>query len=241
MTIDWDSLYRREYVSVPDCWKECGGYCCNNFLAGELSLPESDKVVVPFLPGEYAHHVAAGGFPQPGMTVTQHYVLPDGQPWDVHFLRCSAKGKCNANFVKPLVCRIYPYFPVVDLDGGIVDFEYCSLIDLFHPEVSVHPCYIVREEGHAVQERLRVVLAEALVYPEIVFAFAMFKRITDALRRALPGTFDAKAEPGERRKFLRAFQWQIYSRKPWITPEFRKEVSILHAAMVKRHGRLLLS
>ena len=72
----------------------------------------------------------------------------------------------------------------------------------------------------------------------VVFAFALARLITAALRRSLPGTFDPSAPAEERRAFLRAFEWRVFSRKPWATPEFKEEVARLHAAMTRRHGRL---
>lgn len=236
--IDWQALYSRDYILVPDCWQGCGGYCCGNFLAGDTSLPGGNEVVVPFLPGEYAHHLALGGIAQSTRVVSQDYVLPDGSPFTAHFLRCSARGRCEPHGARPLVCRIYPYFPLVDIDGAIEGFEYGSLMDLFFPGPATHPCTLVRESGEEIKARLSRELAPALAHPELVFAFALARLITAALRRSLPGTFDPSAPAEERRAFLRAFEWRVFSRKPWATPEFKEEVARLHAAMTRRHGRL---
>ncbi|QAZ69659.1 hypothetical protein [Solidesulfovibrio carbinolicus] len=241
MSVNWAAIAEARHVAVKDCWTTCDGYCCKNFLAGELSLPDADKVIVPYLPGEFAYQQTLGGLPESVRAVRQTYVLPDGRPWNVDFLHCTAKGRCDGLFYKPLVCRIYPYFPLVDLDGSIRGFEYCSLMDLFHAGPDAHPCTLARELGQAVQDGLRRSLAPALCFSEIIFAFAMFERIVTALRRAVPGVLDGEPGSEGRGRFLRAYQWQVFSRKPWATPAFAEETAALYAAMTRRHGPLDLT
>jgi hypothetical protein len=83
------------------------------------------------------------------------YTLSDGTKWHQHFLFCSCQGLCSPHQARPLICRIYPYFPIVNMDGELVDFEFSSLMDLCYtfPERD-HPCTLVRERAAAVKQSL---------------------------------------------------------------------------------------
>ncbi|WP_353118355.1 hypothetical protein [Nitratidesulfovibrio sp.] len=235
--LPWSDFYATPFVEAPDCWKTCGGYCCANFT----QLNSGGSVVVPFLAQEYGHYAALAG-PEGTAQVSHHaFTLPDGSPLTVHLLRCKRQGLCTPWAARPLICRIYPYLPVVDLHGTVTDFDACSLADAFyrHPAAS-HRCTLVREQADAIRPALKDALRDMLAYPEMIFSFLLLHLVLKHLRMALPQHVDTLSDD-EFPAFRTRFNSLLFTQRPWRTPAFADDVAAMYAACVALHGPLDLS
>jgi hypothetical protein len=146
------------------------------------------------------------------------YTLPDGTEWKQHFLFCSCEGQCAPHTSRPLICRIYPYFPTVDVDGNVTGFEFSALMDLCYEDPAKdHPCTLVRERDEDVRQALAKAMTFLKQRPDLIFAFMVLRRLADTFRDAMGMTLDTAGDSGQ---FFKKFEWLVFSRKAWRKKEF---------------------
>ena len=126
---------------------------------------------------------------------------------------------------RPLICRIYPYFPVVDSKGNIEGFEYAALMDLFYrkPDEN-HKCTLVREQSVRIKNELSASLQPLLKDPEIVFLFRTLKLLVDRLKKKMDGFIDELSDE-DKKRFIAKYEWMILTGKPWQDASFSAEVT----------------
>lgn len=223
--IDWDSVYRSEFVNAPECWKTCDGYCCKNFYGEHFNILDKQGVSLPLLESEYEHYKRIGGIQnieQPAKKRT--FDLANGKSFSIYLLSCKCSGLCNPHGHRPLICRIYPYFPVVSAEGTILDFEYAALMDLFYRDPdNNHKCTLVREQSRRIKQELSVNLQPFLNNPELVFVLRCLKLLVDRLKEKMNGFIDDLSEE-QKKRFIAKYEFMILSGKPWKDKEFSEKI-----------------
>ena len=133
----WERIHGISFLSVPDCWKRCGGgFCCNNTheLVSFRAIPEGQQSF-PVLEDEYAY-LKSNGFLAPEMLANARRMslaLDNGRTASVRMVTCRQKGHCVIPDKRPLICKIYPFIPIPGIDGTISGFELGSVFDeMFH-------------------------------------------------------------------------------------------------------------
>jgi len=221
----WFYVYSEEFFNAPDCWKTCDSYCCTNFHGEYFKMMDKKGVVLPFLHDEYEHFKSIGGIKNiTSKPKERNFALPDGKSFSMYFLTCHCQGLCDPHLARPLVCRIYPYFPVVNFKGDLLDFNYVALMDIFYKNESSHPCTLVRENSSDIKNQLRKSLQPILKYPKIVFAFMATKLIIDYFRKDM-GLYLDEIPKDEFESFFRKYEWSVLSGKPWNNNEFKDDIS----------------
>lgn len=227
--VDWSEIYNTEFVNAPECWKTCGGYCCKNFYGEHFKILDKSGVSLPLLEKEYLHYQSIGGISNittPAKKRTFH--LPNGKSFSIYLLSCNCGGLCNPHGHRPLICRIYPYFPIVDQFGTILGFEFSALMDLFYREPkTTHKCTLVREEETRIQNDLRSSLKPLLRDPEVVFIFRVLKLLVDRLKAKMGGYMDNLSED-ELKRFISKYEWLVLSGKPWKDSAFSDEIVVIY-------------
>lgn len=225
----WQEVYNTEYVKAPECWKTCGGYCCKNFYGEHFNILDKSGVSLPLLEKEYEYYQSIGGIKnitEPAKKRT--FKLSNGKSFSIYLLSCNCGGVCEPHGHRPLICRIYPYFPVVDASGTVLDFEYAALMDLFYRDPdSDHKCTLVREQSKRIKQELSISLKPLLRDPEVVFVFRCLKELVDRLKLKMNGHINTLDE-AQLKKFIAKYEWMILSGKPWKDAAFSQRIDTIY-------------
>lgn len=236
--INWKELYDENFFSMGSCWTTCNSHCCKfNLYDGH----KSKGVVLPLFPGEHQYFESIGGI----INITDKakkrtYHLHDDISFATHFLTCNCMGLCNPNEHRPLICRFYPYMPLVTVEGEIRGYDYIALSDLFYSNATAaHPCTLVRTEPDSVQKQLNESLPKLLKYPQFVFSFMVAELLANSLRKAMEGTVDDLSNE-EKKSFYKKFELMVFTGKPWRSAEFKESVVDVYNQVEKQYGKFEL-
>lgn len=234
---DWSVIYQTEFVNAPECWKTCGGYCCKNFYGEHLNILDKEGVSLPLTESEYKYYESIGGISnitQPAKKRT--FKLNNGKSFSIYLLSCHCGGLCNPHGHRPLICRIYPYFPIVDAAGNVEGFEYAALMDLFYRDPdNNHKCTLVREQSERIKRELAVSLKPLLNDPEIVFIFICLKLLVSRLKNKM-GVFIDDLSEQDKKRFIAKYEWMILTGKPWKDSSFSQEITDAYDAVCAAFG-----
>lgn len=199
--VDWATLHGHPLVAVADCWRRCNGLCCSNAhpdLQFRLLPPGGSGTVVAYLEDEYqwmkaAGHVICG---EENGTEIQPFRFEFGGPCPLVFRHapCRHLGRCPGACVKPLLCRSYPYIPVIGLEGTVEDLVPASIIDAaFRVKEGRAFCPLEDDPGpNPIHAALAAdpLLAKALAHPRLILytqAAGAFARSFSTRMRAFEG------------------------------------------------------
>jgi hypothetical protein len=157
--IDWKSIYSLDGIFEAGCWESgCASHCCNFERVGRNFKIIKKINEVPLFPGEYLY-LRRNGKLQPGSTVkTIRFSLKNGVVIPIILNWCPHDGRCPEHDYRPVMCRIYPYFPVVDRDGKVKALERSIPYDLFWEELGeTMPCAIQTLSLVSINSLLKIV------------------------------------------------------------------------------------
>lgn len=237
--VNWSDVYNSEFVNAPECWKSCDGYCCKNFYGEHFNILDKNGVALPLLETEYEYYKSIGGIEnitEPAKKRT--FTLSNGKSFSIYILSCSCGGLCNPHNARPLICRIYPYFPLVDAYGMVEGFEYSALMDLFYRDPDKnHKCTLVREQAKKVKDELTVNLQPLLSDPEVVFIFMCLKELVSRLKNKMSGFIDNLDDEGKKR-FIAKYEWMILTGKPWSDKAFSARIDAIYEEVKQANGNV---
>jgi len=236
--INWSELYNDDFFNTGTCWTTCDSYCCK---FNHIDSKGTKGVSLPLFPGEHLHFQEIGGIRNIEDPLKERkYTLPDGKSFSTYFLTCKCVGLCTPNEQRPLICRFYPYLPVVNAAGEIEGFDYSALTDVFYDNPNLnHPCTLVREQSDQVQNELRKSLGKVLQYPQFVFTFMTANLLIRYLRDALDTQVD-DMEEAEKKAFFKKYQWAVFTGQPWRNPGFNQDVQEAYDAVKAHFGEFEL-
>lgn len=171
--IDWDKIHSLNWVSEPDCWKKCGdGFCCSNNRPefGFRFLPQGHNTII-YLKEEYEWLLSQGN--AEGVEVKPLNLIIDGVTViELYQADCRYLGLCKGHIERPLLCKIYPYLPVID-GGRVIDLLPASLFDITAEAVDLSiPCAIRDDKAKKMAEWNRSIeILEVLNQPKLIFYF----------------------------------------------------------------------
>lgn len=170
----FDNLKTLKVVEFDGCYKSCGGHCCNAL--------NNDENILPMLETEFLAIQKSCKIDKSSYFYKQ-FKLQCGKRFRVYFLRCNKKGICN---IKPLICKIYPYFPLVSVSGDLVGVREVSFYDLFYKDEKNHPCTLVKLYKNEILKSYQKSVKTLTKEPLMIFSFMALEILTDYLR----GYFD---------------------------------------------------
>ena len=230
---DWEQIYALPFPTVAKCWEQCGGYCCGNFHG----TGGRGEVIIPLFPGENTFHAAAQ-LQGPVRYIPRTFMLPDDTPLHVPFLHCACKGQCQPHRLRPLICRLYPYFPVCDEQGTLIGVEACSLADIFSLETSgIQKCPVFVDDILDRQNPFSQSVRALLQNPQNIFFVMTVNLLCQHLRRALRLCTNDTMQDVEKHK---KFSMMLFSLSPWKTRAFADDFQALYAVLKYRYGAACL-
>ena len=61
----------------------------------------------------------------------------------IYYKHCNDDANCNIKFSRSLYCKLYPFIPVFDIDGNLLDLKYISVYDVTYDIIGQKsPCYV---------------------------------------------------------------------------------------------------
>lgn len=246
--VDWPTIHGRSLIAVQDCWQRCGGFCCSNQHPDFQFrlLPSGGKgTIVAYMEDEYAWmkangHVVCGE--ETGKEI-QPMLFDFGGPKPLAFLHapCHHLGRCAGVCVKPLLCRSYPFIPVIGLDGGIEDLVPASIVDAtFRLKEGRALCPLEDDPGPSLIYRALdddPVLAAALRHPLIVLHTQAIGAFARSYRERLLAWEGFAALSGT--AFWQAWELAYLRRQLVDRDQVAAHVLQVHETLVARHGNYL--
>ncbi|EGB13411.1 hypothetical protein DND132_0193 [Pseudodesulfovibrio mercurii] len=127
----WAELHAQSFVATPQCWLSCrGGSCCNMNLVDDIAfnmLPTSGTTLI-FMGDEYDYFKSRiEDMDLPAKEMRMDF----GEDEDLRIVtaHCGLNGSCSESFPKPLLCKMYPFVPIVGLDGSLEGILSGSIYD----------------------------------------------------------------------------------------------------------------
>lgn len=132
--IDFDALYGIDLVYRPGCWQLCGDAHCCSFARVKSSfrfLYRTPGQELPLLPGEYDWLKARSLHLQFGDH--QHRALPyrfGDRTMTIESVLSRRPGCACDHATRTTVCRLYPFLPVLDVDGRFTGVQRLGMFDM---------------------------------------------------------------------------------------------------------------
>ncbi|EGK8007577.1 hypothetical protein IO395_001488 [Campylobacter lari] len=178
----FDTLQDKEFIFAPQCYKTCNGGCCHNIHAQYFKFNKSSAVILPMLEVEYLSLKQAGNtYLENGKVNT--LTLKNGKKINIYFAKCDLKGLCNPHSLRPLICKLYPYYPQVDYDGNFLGVKPCALFDIFYKDAQKHYCTITHKKSDdflkEFEQNTQVLRRE----PIMIFVFKALEVVEETLKQ----------------------------------------------------------
>lgn len=236
--INWEEIYSKEFAFFDECYKTCDGYCCKNFHQSFKILPKN-IVTLPLLKSEFEHYQKIGGISnliKPPKI--QKYTLKNGKCLEIVYLSCDCNGLCSPHKNRPLICKIYPYFPIFDNLGKLEGFEYSSIYDLFYKPEN-HPCTLVSKNKLELEEQLIKSVQILGDFVLLIFIFKVLKILANSLREYIKIDDLSLLDESEKQKFFTKFEWAILSAKAWKKEKVRDDIQNAYDELALIYGDFL--
>lgn len=176
--IDWRHIHGlATYVETGDCWRQCGSYCCKtNHDEFTFRFIRPGQVLLPLCPAEYKHLKGQGWLPDDAPQAVSRLAveLEPGRSAAVYMVRCDRGGLCDHPDYRPLICKIYPYYPLPTPEGDIEDLVLGSVFDVARWARDGHlACPALRNENEAVREKAAENFRRLFQHPHLIFYFRL--------------------------------------------------------------------
>ncbi|MEO5336045.1 MAG: hypothetical protein H7841_03980 [Magnetospirillum sp. WYHS-4] len=246
--VDWHTIHSRPLISVPDCWKGCGGFCCSNShpdFRFRLLPNGGQGTIVVYLDDEYAWLKANGhricGEDEGKEIQPMIFDFGGPRPIMLRHVPCRHLGRCNELFTKPLLCRTYPFVPVIGVDGAIEEVVPAAILDAtFELKEGLSLCPLNDAPGPTlIREALAGddALAQALRHPLIVLHTQGIKAFWDSYREKLLAWDGFGNLSGQ--AFWQAWELAYLGRRLVDRDKVAAHLRHVHGALVARHGDYL--
>ncbi len=234
---DWARVYDLDLVYQADCWKLCGDAHCCSFTRHKTRfkiLGKKPFQELPLLPGEHEFMRSQGWLAQ-----FQDYehkrvevALDDRRAIHVESIVSYRAGCACDHATRPTICRLYPLFPVLDLEGRVTGIE---------------PFFGVYEELEQLEQIARACELRSLPFDQLGIFFELISRLAvspvhlfylHAYRLAKRHAFDRLRDKlaAEPQSAFGLFEWQTLRERVFDKKGIRAELASLADAFEARYG-----
>ncbi len=248
--VDWETIHSRPLISVPDCWRGCGGgFCCSGDhpdFQFRLLPAQGKGTVVVYLEDEYRWFKERGETicgEEDGREIARFaFDFGGPAPLVIRHAPCGYHGRCGGKVAKPLLCRIYPFIPVLNGDGEAEETLPASIIDAtFRLKTGEAPCPLHVDPGdRLLREALagEPELAKALAHPLIALYTQAARAFLDSYRERLQAWTSFRELSGP--AFWQAWELAYLGGRLADGGAVAARVRAAHDALAARHGAFLV-
>ncbi len=240
----FETIYATNLVYQPDCWQLCGdAHCCSfaRYKSQMAMLGKQTRQELPLFPGEYDFLARSGRLAAYGNAERRvvRFPLSAGvMPIDLLVAR---DGPCACpHESRTTVCRLYPLFPIFDLDGRLtaVDTNFGSFEEIESIDGAPRACRLTSMPFGQIDKLLSITGALGSC-PAAVF-YAMAYRI--AKRHAADNLRRARGVAPPHVTTLRLFESLFLLNRLFDAAALRTELDALaHAFRERYRDRFILS
>lgn len=132
--IPFDKIYDTDLVFVEGCWKLCGDAHCCSFSRHKAKfkfLYKTPGQELPLLPGEY-EFLSQNGYLQQFQDHEHrviNYAFGEGRTLKIETIISRRPGCACDHGTRPTICRLYPSFPIFDVDGRLTGLDRVGIYD----------------------------------------------------------------------------------------------------------------
>lgn len=176
---------------------------------------------------------------QPGMESSYRAIsvdLDNGQSAEVYMATCKEAGQCFYPETKPLICKIYPFIPIPDDVGNVVDFEVGSVFDIMFRHGGVpSPCTVLESDNQLVKETVVDQLKDIFSLPYFIFYFQAFHKIAGLFREGLSTLYPPPVEMSSV-EFFKAFEMAYMTGKLIDKGQLKTTLKEIYVRLEKKYG-----
>ena len=236
----FQAIYSTDLVYAPDCWKLCGdAHCCNfgRYKTQMHVLGKSHNQELPLLPGEMDFIRARGWAPRFGSF--EHRVIDfplAAGTMKLEFL-VGGTGSCLCpHDARTTVCRLYPLWPVFDLNGRTIDIDknFGIFDEIEQIDSLERACKITAVPLAELSKFLAIATAIASNPTQMFYVMAFHRAKAHAVRQLRAAR--ATLKPGQTVSTLRMFEGLFALKRLINQDELRRELDELAAQMKLRYG-----
>ena len=192
-SVCWATIHRQPFVVEDRCWTFCnGGFCCSNHHPQfQFQLIPTRGTTIIYLDAEYEWLARHGAVPGPGRGDAVPNVLSfdfgGPRPLAIVQMPCRLLGKCQGAIDKPLLCRLYPMLPVLDVDGHLEAVYPASIFDLtMEVRGLVSPCTVLdKREIYRARWQASDTWLDCLRHPYLIFHLQAAKHFAEVYSERL--------------------------------------------------------
>ncbi|AJC86778.1 hypothetical protein [Campylobacter sp. RM16704] len=238
--IFFKNLHNIEFVFFKNCYTTCNGYCCKNFHSTNFNFLNQEEVIIPLLESEFQ---ALNSIQKKSFLNFKEkiFTLQNGKKIKIYFLKCSSKGLCFPHYCRPLLCKIYPYFPIVDFEGNFLGVRECAFLDLFYKNDTNHPCTLINQHKQQLIEEFEKSTTILRQEPIMIFVFMVLKCLDEALVLHFSKKFQNKIyldklNLEEKKLFFKIYEHNALTFEAWKTQEFSNKVVHIYNKLEQKYG-----
>lgn len=172
-TVNWETLSRQNFVFENECWLTCGGgHCCSTDHPDfKFDFLPTKGTTLLYMEAEYEWQKVNGLIlHDPVHTVSLNF--GGKNPLKVLNTPCHLLGQCEGIVSKPLLCKLYPFLPILSLSGELEDIIPASIFDFNFSLINGQetPCTVWGKRGYYMEMwRKNTEILELLNTPYIIF------------------------------------------------------------------------
>lgn len=199
--IDWNEINKSSYIYEEGCWTTCnGGFCCKHDHPDfNFRLIPKNGTMLLYMKNEYQYLSNEGKVSStPGQTIA----LDFGGPSDLELISvpCKLLGLCNGVIDKPLLCKLYPFIPIISNQGEVVDLSLSSIFDLTFQIMNwPSPCTVqmTKKQSYLKKYQDDKKLIQYLYNPSIMFYLHSAKSFIEVYTEGLMAHSELRAMSGK--------------------------------------------
>lgn len=231
-------LHSKEFIFAKECYKTCNSYCCKNPYFKFLSFAKNDNIILPMLEAEF---LALNSQIQFKNTKHITFILKNNKKIKLYFVECDFKGLCSPHNLRPLICKLYPYFPIIDNDGNFIRARESTMYDLFYKDEKNHPCTLIQTNKKDIINQLKITTEEIRKVPIMIFIFKSLQYIDEALQKYFENIFNKKIfidtlDRGGVIEFFKHYEKNSFTMQAFKNQEFIENIISLYNTLEQKHG-----
>ena len=238
--VDWRTVTQAEFVSEPGCWNTCGGgFCCaNRHPDFQFQLMPTEGTTLLYMEDEYRYLARHGkvSATQP-QTIELDYGGP--QPLRVVHAPCKLLGACQGVLDKPLLCKLYPFLPLLAAEGGLVELLPLSIFDLTFSLLGAGaPCTVLaKRERYRAMWTSNAAALDPLRHPYILLYLWAAKHFSDSYSRRLQQSEKLRGKQGP--QFWKRWEMEYLSGRLVDAADLKRDLLATYQTLERRYGTFL--
>lgn len=162
-----------------------------------------------------------------------------GGKLDLYYTQCNDVFNCNKQFVRPLYCRLYPFFPVLNIEGELLDIKYLSLYDIAADMKNITtPCYIKQNKEYYLKLwKQDEVILSIFRYPYLLFYLMVANIVHDNYIKAMLKSDILKYGNID---FWQNWEMVYLEKKLFLIDELKERIDNLYNSFIKKYQNFKL-